>query len=71
MHDWNGYGHMGWMPLWWVLGAALIAVLLWALLKSTRGPTSSPSESPEEILKRRYAKGEIDRETYQRMLTEL
>jgi putative membrane protein len=62
---------MGWMALWWVIGAALIAVLLWALLKSTRGPTSGPSELPEEVLKRRYAKGDIDRETYQRMLTEL
>jgi len=71
MHGWNGAGQMGWMALWWVIGAALIAVLLWALLKSTRGPTSGPSELPEEVLKRRYAKGDIDRETYQRMLTEL
>ncbi len=29
------------------------------------------SESPEQVLKRRYAKGEIDHATYQRMLTEL
>jgi len=54
---------MGWMAIWWVLGTVLIAALVWALLKSTRGPASGPSESPEDILKRRYAKGEIDRET--------
>jgi putative membrane protein len=63
--------HMGWMGLWWILGAVLIAALVWALLKSTRGPMNGRSDSPEEILKRRYAKGEIDRETYQRMLTDL
>jgi putative membrane protein len=59
------------MAIWWVLGAALIALVVWALLKSTRGPMNGRSDSPEEILKRRYAGGEIDRETYQRMLTDL
>jgi len=29
------------------------------------------SESPEQLLKRRYAKGEIDHAIYQRMRTEL
>jgi uncharacterized membrane protein len=49
----------------------LVAVVAWVLLKSPRNPTNGLSSSSEEILKRRYAKGEIDRETYQRMLTEL
>lgn len=35
------------------------------------GPKNGSSESPEQILERPYAKGEIDRATYQRMLTEL
>ena len=44
MNGWNGDGHMdgghmgwGWMPVWWVLGAALIAALAWALLRARRG----------------------------------
>jgi putative membrane protein len=61
---------MLWMPIWWLLGPALIAVLVWALLKSGRG-SNGPRESPEEILKRRYAGGEIDRETYLRMRSDL
>jgi len=70
MHWWNGDGHMGWMALWWIFGAALIAAVVWALLRSTQA-SNGPGDSPEKILKRRYAKGEIDRETYQRMLTDL
>jgi putative membrane protein len=58
------------MAMWWILSAALIAIVVWAVLKTQSGQGSG-SESPEEILKRRYAKGEIDRETYQRMLTDL
>jgi putative membrane protein len=62
---------MTWMGIWWLLGAALIAVLVWALLRVGRGPMGNREGSPEEILKRRYAKGEIDRETFERMRTEL
>lgn len=64
---------MGWMALWWLLGIALIVLLVWALV--TRLPFSGgqggSGESPEQILKRRYAKGEIDRDTYERMLADL
>ena len=61
---------MGWMAIWWILGPVLVALLVWAVLKSGRGPNGSP-ESPEQVLKRRYARGEIDRETYLRMLSDL
>lgn len=71
MHWWNGGGHMGWMGIWWIVGAAFIALVVWALLRSSRGLMNGSSESPEQVLKRRYAKGEIDHATYQRMLTEL
>ena len=61
---------MGWMAIWWILGAALFGAVVWALVKSARGP-AGPKESPAEILRRRYAKGEIDKQTYERMLEEL
>lgn len=62
---------MGWMGICWIVGAALIAVVVWALLRSSRGPMDGSGESPEQLLERRYAKGEIDHATYQRMLTNL
>jgi uncharacterized membrane protein len=62
---------MGWMGIWWIVAAALIALVVWALFRSSRGRMNGSSELPEQVLKRRYAKGEIDHATYQRMLTNL
>ncbi len=70
MHWWNGDGHMEWMGIWRIVGAAPIALVVWALLRSSRGPMNRSSESPEQVLERRYAKGKIDHETHQRMLIE-
>ena len=66
----DGGWHMGWMTVWWILIPALIASLAWALMKGTREPSAS-SESPEEVLRRRYARGELDDETFRRMRDEL
>lgn len=71
MHWWYGDGHMGWMGIWWIVGAAVIALVIWALIRYSRVPLNSSSESPDKILKRRFAKGDIDHATYKRMLTEL
>ncbi len=67
-HGMNG-GWLGTMGLFhllfWILviaGVALIIKWLWQ---------RPAQDSPLEILKRRYARGEIDRETYQRMKREL
>jgi uncharacterized membrane protein len=59
VHWWNGDGHVGWMAIWWILGAAVLAAVVWALVKSARAPAGS-KESPMQILKRRYANGEIN-----------
>lgn len=59
---------MGWMGMWIV--PLLIGVTVWVLLKNRNG-RDRPGETPEQIVKGRYAKGEIDRETYQRMLGDL
>ncbi len=61
---------MGWMALWWVIGIALIVLLVRALTGGGFGLAPDP-ESPEQILRRRYAKGEIDRDTYERMRADL
>ena len=72
-----GYGFgWGWvlMSFGTILWIALLVVLVWALLRwlSNRAPTSTPqmpqSALPaEEILRQRYARGEIDTATYEQM----
>ena len=69
----NGFGHMGWMWLWWVLSFVAFVAVIWAVSNATRRSNEGgPSrESPEQTLKRRYANGEIDRDAYARMLEDL
>src|SRR2546430_11221181 len=60
-----GMGFGGWMfmGLFWVVLIGLGAWLVVALLPRVR---SGGSETPEEILDRRYARGELDTEEYRR-----
>ncbi len=62
-----GMGLLGWllMGLFWLV---LMAVVIWAVVRllPARGSASGPvAESALDILDRRYARGEIDTETYQ------
>ncbi len=72
-----GYGGMGWsgmsaggmigMVVFWLV---LIAVIVWAVSRLLPGRRArhghpEPQETPEEILDRRFARGEVDLETYQ------
>lgn len=71
MH-WDGGWPMGFMWFWWILVIAGIAAIVWFVINTTqRRGDKGDEESPEEILKRRFAKGEIDQETYERMLQDL
>jgi len=81
MHDMMGWGM--WMIPWgWILIIILVVILIYALA-GRGGPTSSgPSrgphmeekqdlERPLDILKKRYAKGEISREEFEQMKKDL
>lgn len=70
MHCVEGGWQMGWMAMWWLLIPLVIVLMVLALPKGLRGPSES-TEPPERVLKRRYASGEIDRETYLRMLSDV
>jgi putative membrane protein len=65
-------GWMGpWMVVWWIVGLAVLMLLVWIVARAAGGPPARTEETPERILKRRYASGEIDREAYERRLDDL
>lgn len=71
-HDFYGMGHgFGgiFMILFWVVIIYLIfrGTSYWA----QKGSGQSSSQSAEEILKERYAKGEISKEEFERMKQDL
>jgi putative membrane protein len=71
MHDMGSFG-MGGMWLFWIF-ILVIAVVLVRWLASSGGSSRQPTadESPEEILKKRYARGELTTQEYERKLDEL
>lgn len=66
----RGDRRMIWIILWIVIGIVVLAALVLLGLRGSR--RADPfGRSPEEILKRRYARGEIDREEFLRRIEEL
>jgi len=60
---WNGW-HMGWMWFFW----GFVILLLVLLFQRAIGSPGTPSEmqpSAEEILDKRYARGEIGKKEYE------
>jgi putative membrane protein len=69
---WPYMGVMGWwMAVWWIFGLAVLVLLVWIVARATGGSVGRVDESPEQILKRRYARGEMDREEYDHRLTDI
>jgi putative membrane protein len=63
---------MGIMALFWVVVLGIAIWLMAQLVDRGRRPGGEAGRNrAEEILKERYARGEIDRETYQRMFDDL
>ena len=65
---------MGWGGMWfgWIFWLVLIGLVLWVAFRSTKTNFNQlPSETPLDILKKRYAKGEINTEEFERMKNKL
>ena len=65
----DGFGEHGWgMGWWWIIGLIIVIAVIWIVVKSmNRGTGSSQStgKSALDVLKERYAKGEIDKQEFE------
>lgn len=63
-----GYGWMWLIPVFWIV---LLGLIIWAIVAAVRssheskGSDSSKTDSALELLKKRYARGEISKEEYE------
>jgi putative membrane protein len=72
-YSWS-WGGMLLMMLSWLFWFGLLGLLLWALFRwiGARTPNQGVGgSSAEEILRQRYARGEIDEATFERMRQQL
>ncbi len=80
MMGWNnGWGMMGGGWFMWLLLILLVVLVVWtfrALASGASGPTRNEPppterETPQAILQNRYARGEISREEYEQIRSDL
>ena len=61
------YGHGG-MGFMWILFVAIIVVIaFWAVRELRKKDAHPPADTPIDILKKRYAKGEITKDQFEQM----
>lgn len=72
MMDWGWPTHsLGWIAMLLFWGLAIVGIVAAARWLLSRGSGDSATESALDILKKRYARGEIAREEYERMKRDL
>jgi len=68
--DMHGFGLGG--ALMWLLLIVLVGVVIYFIIRQLNtGKSETTGETPLEILKKRYAKGEISKEEYEQMKKDL
>ncbi|HTV62196.1 MAG TPA: SHOCT domain-containing protein [Verrucomicrobiae bacterium] len=69
---WNGWGWNAWgMGLGWLFWLAVIVAVVALIVYIARQPSPPANKSAEEILKERFARGEISKEEYEERLKTL
>lgn len=78
MGGWGGPGFAGGWGLWWlfplVFWGAIITGIVFLVRAASQGSAGSPSQGGEtalDILKKRYARGEVTREEFEEMKRDL
>ena len=62
----------GWgMGIGWIVPLAVIGLVVWAVVTTVRSNQPGSGDRALGILKERYARGEIDRDTYESMRRDL
>lgn len=69
--DGFGWMHGGWFWGGQLLAIAVVAVLVWVIIRATNRPDEPRHDTAEQILKQRYARGEISKEEYEQKLADL
>ncbi len=69
MHYGFGYGGM----FMWIIFLVVVGFLIYFVVQAQKGkgPMQTQAESPLDILRKRYAKGEISKEDFDRMKKDL
>ena len=76
MSGYGGYG-MGWfggifmIVVWGLAIAGIVLLVRWLAVSTKRHETGGAADSPLEILKKRYARGEINKEEFETMKKDL
>ena len=68
---WHANLGMGWV---YVIITVAIVLIVWLIIHFTsrrRGDYGSPGQSPLDVLKQRYARGEISKEEFEKMKSDL
>ncbi len=63
-HEMNGhFWGMGW---WWIIGLVILIAVIWVIATaiSRSNQLHSSGKTPIDILKERYARGEIDKDEF-------
>ncbi len=79
MMGWGGYGGFGMgifgmvlmLLFWGLIIVGLVLGVRWLWDQGRPRPDTGAADAPLEILKRRYARGEINKEEYDRMKQDL
>jgi len=61
----SGYGMFFGMIFWVLILIGIIALVIWAIQRSGGAGVAPQQESALDILKKRYARGEIDKEEFE------
>ncbi|MFQ5644743.1 MAG: SHOCT domain-containing protein [Thiogranum sp.] len=69
MGDSSGMAFAGGLFMWvfWIL----LVIIIVAVVKVLAGSNTPPGEKPMELLRKRYARGEIDEQEFERRRREL